>query len=123
MIHNLERFFVESEMRQFFSGLFSKFMAFAAVLLVSGTAFAQASEGAGGHAQGLMAIGLGLGLGLAAFGGAFGQGRAASAALEGIARNPNASDKVFVPMILGLVFIESLVLFTWVMMYLLLGKI
>ncbi len=106
-------------MRQFFS----KFMAFAVVLLASATAFAQAGEGAGGHAQGLMAIGLGLGLGLAAFGGAFGQGRAASAALEGIARNPNASDKVFVPMILGLVFIESLVLFTWVMMYLLLGKI
>ena len=35
----------------------------------------------------------------------------AAAALEGIARNPSASDKVFVPMILGLAFVESLVLF------------
>jgi len=64
-----------------------------------------------------------IGIGIAAFGGAFGQSRAASAALEGISRNPNASDKVFVPMILGLAFIESLVLFTWVLMLLMLLKL
>jgi F-type H+-transporting ATPase subunit c len=72
---------------------------------------------------GLVAIAISLGIGLAVFGGALGQSRAAAAALEGIARNPNASDKVFVPMILGLSFIESLVLFAWVLMFLLLGKI
>ncbi len=67
---------------------------------------------------GWIAIAIGIGIGIAAFGGAFGQSRTAAAALEGIARNPNASDKVFVPMILGLAFIESLVLFTWVLMLL-----
>ena len=53
-------------------------------------------------------------LGLAAIGGALGQGKAISAALEGIARNPSAQDKIFTPMILGLAFIESLVIFTLV---------
>jgi F-type H+-transporting ATPase subunit c len=72
---------------------------------------------------GLMSLAIAIGIGIAALGGAFGQSRAAAAALEGIARNPNASDKVFVPMILGLAFIESLVLFTWVLMFLLLQKI
>ena len=55
-----------------------------------------------------------LGIGLAAFGCGQGQGRAASAALEGICRNPGAADRVFTPMLLGLAFIESLVIFTFV---------
>ena len=101
--------------------MFATMSAFAAVMLVAGSAFAQSEGGSGGNS--MMAIGIGLGIGLAAMGGGFGQGRAVSAALEGIARNPNASDKVFVPMILGLAFIESLVLFTWVLMFLLQGKI
>jgi F-type H+-transporting ATPase subunit c len=101
----------------------------ASVLLAAGTALAEeaaAQTGALSLSQahgGLMALAVAVGIGIAAFGGAFGQGRAASAALEGISRNPNASDKVFVPMILGLAFIESLVLFTWVLMFLLLGKL
>lgn len=92
---------------------------FGVALLASGSAFAQegAEHAADGSGRGLMALGLSLGIGIAALGGALGQGRAASAALEGIARNPNASGKIFVPMILGLAFIESLVLFTWVLMY------
>lgn len=57
------------------------------------------------------AIGSGLAIGLAALGGGIGQGRAAGSALEGIARNPSASGKVFVPFILGMALIESLVLF------------
>lgn len=60
-----------------------------------------------------LAIGAGLGLGLAAFGGGLGQGRTAAAALEGIARNPGAADKMFVPMIIGLALIESLVIYTF----------
>ena len=99
--------------------------AFAAVIFVAVPAFAQeAHSGAqayGGNV-GYMAVAVALGIGAAALGGAFGQGKASAAALEGIARNPNASDKVFVPMILGLAFIESLVLFTWVLMLLLLNK-
>jgi F-type H+-transporting ATPase subunit c len=70
-----------------------------------------------------LAIGAGLGLGLAAFGGALGQGKASAAALEGIARNPGASDKIFTPMILGLALIESLVIYSLLISFLLQGKI
>lgn len=98
------------------------FAAFAAVTLVAVPAFAQAGAAAYGENVGLMALAVAFGIGAAALGGALSQGKASAAALEGIARNPNASDKVFVPMILGLAFIESLVLFTWVLMLLLLNK-
>lgn len=98
--------------------------AFVAPLLQSSVAMAQeAGAGVSSPHAGFMAVAIAIGIGIAALGGAMGQSRAVAAALEGIARNPNASDKVFVPMILGLAFIESLVLFTWVLMFLLLNKI
>jgi F-type H+-transporting ATPase subunit c len=81
-------------------------------------AMAQTQAGPGAAYGGPLVIAIALGIGIAAFAGAFGQARTAAAALEGIARNPNAADKLFVPMILGLAFIESLVLFTWVLMLL-----
>jgi F-type H+-transporting ATPase subunit c len=56
-------------------------------------------------------------------GGALGQGRAVAAAMDGIARNPAAQPKMFVPMILGLVFMETLVLFSFVIAFLLIGKL
>lgn len=106
-----------------FQVMMQSMMAFLAVFATTAVAFAQ--EGGAEHhgGSGLMALAIGIGIGIAALGGALGQSRAAAAALEGIARNPNASDKVFVPMILGLAFIESLVLFAWVLMFLLLNKI
>ena len=58
-----------------------------------------------------------IGLGLAAFGGALGQGKAAAAALDGIARNPSASNKIFMPMIIGLALIESLVIYALVIAF------
>jgi len=61
--------------------------AFAAVMLIAPSAFAQDSAGAAAR-QGLLAIAAGFGMALAAFGGALGQGRIASAACEGMARNP-----------------------------------
>lgn len=57
------------------------------------------------------AIAAALSIAIAALGGALGQGRAAAAALEGIARNPGAAGKMFTPMILGLALIESLVIY------------
>jgi F-type H+-transporting ATPase subunit c len=69
------------------------------------------------------AIAAALAIALPALGGAIGQGRAAAAALEGIARNPSASGKIFVPMILGMALIESLVLFGLIIAFSLLGKI
>ena len=58
----------------------------------------------------LYAIGAGLAIGAAALGGALGQGKIGAAAMDGIARNPQAQKSMFVPMILGLVLIESLVI-------------
>ncbi|MBM4357333.1 MAG: ATP synthase F0 subunit C [Deltaproteobacteria bacterium] len=59
----------------------------------------------------------------AAIGGTTAQGRATSAALEGIARQPSAAGRIQTPMILGLALIESLVLFAFVVAFLLQGKI
>ena len=70
-----------------------------------------------------LAIGAGLAIGVAAFGGGLGQGRAVAAALEGIARNPSASDRIFTPMIIGLALIESLVIYGLVIAFILQGKI
>jgi F-type H+-transporting ATPase subunit c len=82
-----------------------------AVLVVANPAFAQeAGNLKNADNLGLVSIGAALAIGLAALGGAMGQGRAAAAALEGIARNPSASEKVFTPFLLGLALIESLVL-------------
>lgn len=58
-----------------------------------------------------------LGIAIAAFGGAIGQALTAKAALEGIARNPEAQGKIFVPMIIGLALIESLVLYAFVISF------
>jgi F-type H+-transporting ATPase subunit c len=43
--------------------------------------------------------------------------------MEGIARNPGASGKMFVPMILGLALIESLVIYCLVIAFALIGKL
>lgn len=83
----------------------------------------EAAHGADGNTKVALALAAGFGIALAAFGGALGQGRAASAALEGIARNPGASDKIFIPMIIGLALIESLVIYALVIAFMLLGKL
>ena len=70
-----------------------------------------------------LALGAGIAIGVAALGGGIGQGLAVSSALEGIARNPSASDKIFTPMIIGLALIESLVIYGLVIAFILQGKI
>jgi len=70
-----------------------------------------------------VALAMGLGLGLAAMGGALGQGRATAAVLEGLSRNPGSYDRVFTPFILGMVLIESLVIYSLVMSLILLGSL
>jgi len=87
-----------------------------AVMLVTPSAFAQDSAGAAAG-KGLMAIAAGFGMALAAFGAALGQGRIASAACEGMARNPGAAAAIRAAMILGLVFVETLALFTLVIIF------
>ena len=53
----------------------------------------------------------GFALAIAAFGGALGQGRAVASAVEAIARNPGAAGEIRGALILGLVLIESLVIY------------
>jgi F-type H+-transporting ATPase subunit c len=73
--------------------------------------------------KGLVALAAGLAIAIAAFGGALGQGRAAAAALEGIARNPGARKDLFVPFILALALIESLVIYALIIAFQLAGKV
>ena len=91
-------------------------------LFYSVVAFA-AEEGGGGSESGYIALAAGLAIGLASFGGSLGQGRAASVALEGIARNPGAAGKVLTPMIIGLALIESLVIYALIIAFILSGKV
>lgn len=63
-------------------------------------------------------IGVGLGMGLAAGLAGLGQGRVAGSVAEAIARNPGARDGIQIALFIGLAFIESLVLFTFVLLFL-----
>ena len=101
------------------------FSAALTTLLVSASAFAQQAGEAVAYndRDKWIAIAAGFGIGIAAFGGALGQGRAAAAALDGIARNPGASDKIFTPMIIGLALIESLVIYSLLIAFLLYAKL
>ncbi len=87
----------------------------AMTMLVSVSAFAQDSavvETAVTHSdRGMVAIAAALAICISVLGGALAQGKTAAAALEGIARNPAASGKILIPMILGLALIESLVIY------------
>ncbi len=65
----------------------------------------------------LIAVGTGIGLGLAAMGGSIGIGKAAAAALDGVARNPAVQPKIMILLILGLAFIESLVIYMTVIAF------
>ena len=101
------------------------FSASLVTMLVASAAYAQTADVAVqfGDRDKIIGLAAGLGIGIAAFGGALGQGRAAAAALDGIARNPGAADKLFTPMILGLALIESLVIYSLIISILLIGKV
>ncbi len=86
------------------------------VTLISSSALAQQAAGIAAatnehdvHAWVAAAAGFAIGIG--ALGGTIGQGKAVSAALEGVSRNPGAAARLQTVMILGLAMIESLVLF------------
>jgi F-type H+-transporting ATPase subunit c len=106
-----------------------KLFAFFATLLLSlmATGLAMAAEGAaaGADAQvkAAVAIAAGVAVALAAFGAALGQGRVGAAAMESIGRNPNAADKLFLPLVLTLALLEALALYGFVIAILLQGKI
>jgi len=88
------------------------FMALAALLLAT-PAFADS----GSSAINLVPVGAGLGMGLAAGFCGLGQGKAVGSAVEALARNPGARSQIFTFLILGLALIESLTLFTLVIVF------
>ena len=90
--------------------------------LVASVAFA-AEEGLGQEAKKFIGLACGLAIGIAAMGGGIGQGIAISKGLEGIARNPEAQPKIFIPMIVGLALIESLVIYALVISIMLYAKL
>lgn len=68
---------------------------------------------------GMLAVCVGLGLPIAVIGAALGQGRAIAAAMEGMARQPEAAGTIQTAMIIGLAIIESLVIYALVMFFML----
>jgi F-type H+-transporting ATPase subunit c len=101
-----------------------KWMIGTLLLALFGPGMALAQEGAAGHGgDGMIAIGAGIAIGVAAIGPGLGQGRAVAAAMESIGRNPNAADKVFTPLVLGLAFMEALAIYGLLIGFLLQGKI
>lgn len=80
-------------------------------------AMAAEAAGAGAGLGGFFAASVtaaGFGIGIAAFGTGIGQGLAIRSAVEGIARNPEASGKITVTMLIGLALIESLCIYALV---------
>jgi F-type H+-transporting ATPase subunit c len=71
----------------------------------------------GGAATSLVPIGAGIGMGLAAGLCGMGQGRAVASATEALARNPGTRPGIMLFLVLGLAFIESLTLFTMVIVF------
>ena len=107
--------------------LFAFFGALSSGVIFAGTAMA-AAEGAaaaGGDSGRAVAIAIsaGVAVAIAAFGAALGQGRVGAAAMESIGRNPNASDRLFLPLVLTLALLEALALYGFVIAILLQGKI
>jgi len=62
----------------------------------------------------------GFALALSAFGGAIGQGNVAGRAMEAIARQPEAAGRIQTAMLLGLAFIESLVIYVLLIAFIML---
>ena len=97
-----------------------RFSAFALLTLV--TLFAAspvfAQEGAAGVGHQWVVITAGFAMAIASFGCALAQGKAISAACEGLARNPGAAPAIRFALLLGLVLIESLALYTLLIVFL-----
>jgi F-type H+-transporting ATPase subunit c len=89
-----------------------------AVFFAAIPALAQAPEAAESSNKGYGYLAAVIGFGIAAGLCGLGQGRVAGAACEGMARNPSAYNRVQVALILGLAFIETLVIFTFVVVLL-----
>ena len=85
-----------------------------AVLCMASPAFAQTGEGS---APSWVTIGAVIGMAIASGLCGLGQGRVAGSAAEALARNPGARAGIQLILVLGLAFIESLALFTLLIIF------
>lgn len=89
------------------------------LLFVSQGAYAEDHAAVAAGTPWAWGVGAGLTMGLAVLGGTLGQSNAARGYYEAVSRNPQSVDKMGPAFILGLAFIESLVLFGFVIAFLL----
>ncbi|MEO8098750.1 MAG: ATP synthase F0 subunit C [Acidobacteriota bacterium] len=92
------------------------FLMAVSMLLMATPAFAQGTSS--GVTGSVTAVGAALGMAIASGLCGLGQGKAVASAAEAVARNPGAAATIQTLMILGLAFIESLALFTLVIIFL-----
>lgn len=105
-----------------------KVVIISAVILVLGFASLAMADDGGAKAAGLwtffgIAIACGFAIGVAALGTGMGMGNAISAALQGVARNPEASGKIMTLMITGLALIESLAIYALLICFIMVFKL
>lgn len=74
-------------------------------------ATAEDSQQSEGNSVGSKSIAAGIAIGLAAAGGAIAMGIASGKSVEGIARQPEAESKIRTTLMLGLVFIETAIIY------------
>lgn len=70
-----------------------------------------------------LGLALPLGVGIAAIGSASGLGKAVSAAMESMGRQPEAAGKIQTGMIIGCAFIEALTIYALLTVFVLSGKV
>jgi F-type H+-transporting ATPase subunit c len=70
-----------------------------------------------------LALSLPLAVGIAAIGSSLGIGKAVGSAMEAMGRQPEASGKIQIGMIIGAAFMEALTIYALVVFFLLSGKI
>ncbi len=85
------------------------------VMFLAGSALMAADAATGGSTGGWWTAGAAMALGAGLCG--LGQGKAISSACEGIARNPAAAGNIRTTLIIGLALIESLALYTLVVVF------
>ena len=96
---------------------FTFFLLAMAVLFLASPLYAQAGAAAPTNFNWAIPIGAGLGMGIASGLCGIGQGRATASAAEALARNPGARAGIQLFLILGLALIESLALYTLVIIF------
>ena len=87
------------------------------------TSLFAAEEAGGGGLGPYGSLSIGLGIALAVMAAATAQGRIGAAYMEGASRNPGADKVMRTPLILSLIFVETLVLFTVLIVLMLIGKL